>query len=815
MKQIADYIRRLPAGQIANQLNETLRSESCVVVTAPPGAGKSTLLPLTILSSLDNSPAEAGDFSPKIIVLEPRRIAARQIATRMAEMLGERVGQTVGYRVRFDKCVSETTCIEVVTEGVLTRMLIDDPTLEGVSVIIFDEFHERSIHTDVALALARETQQLLREDLRLVVMSATIDTATLCQRLSAPLIESEGYMYPVSIQYGNDITDLNNLSEEAARATLRAHRESEGDILVFLPGQSDIERCRQLLTGQLIDTDILPLYGQLSLEEQRKAILPSSSGRRRVVLATNIAETSLTIEGIRVVVDTGYQRSLVIDQRSGLSHLETVRISRDMATQRAGRAGRIAEGTCYRLYSTATEMRMAENRTPEIMEADISPMLLDIAAWQGSVSERLISRLAWITPPSPVRVRQALDLLQNLNAIDNAGLLTKLGQQLSRFSCHPRIAGMILTAQNDRERALAADIAALLEEKDPMSSTDSTDINLRIDALRTARVNRRLGYWERIARVAAEYRRMIHAPEDNAPIEAVVAGRLIAHAYPERILRQGEYDWIAVAAMDAKTSRIYLSSQVLVSDLNDLISIYDNVRWDSRLGCVVAQREQRIGRTVVSTAPLSNIPQEQIVRIIADAAPKEGLTMFDFSDEISNLQLRIATVAVWHPELGLPDVSTEAVLRRADEWLPMFVGKAISVSELRKIDLHGAICSLLTYDQIQAVDRLAPTHIVVPTGSRIRLEYRVGAECPVLRVRLQECFGMLDTPRVNDGQQTVLMELLSPGFKPVQLTSDLSSFWTSTYFDVRKELRRRYPKHSWPDDPIRTPPTRGVARRNP
>lgn len=805
VKLNSNYISLLPAGLIVDALRDAVAAHSCVVVTAPPGAGKSTLLPLMLLESVADG--------QKIIMLEPRRIAARQVAARMAEMLGERVGQTVGYRVRFDSCVSAETRIEVVTEGVLTRMLIDDATLEEVGLIIFDEFHERSIHTDVALALARESQQVLRDDLRLVLMSATIDATMLCSALSAPLVECGGRMFDVAVRYGDDIQDVRTIGEETARAVLRAHREAEGDILVFLPGQGDIEKCRELLGESLGETEVFCLYGQLSLEEQRRAILPSRNGHRRVVLATNIAETSLTIEGVRVVVDCGYQRSLVVDQRSGLSHLETVRISQDMATQRAGRAGRVAAGVCYRLYTSATMQRMAVARTPEIMEADLAPMLLDIAAWQGSVSQDIVRRMAWITPPPAARVGQALELLSGLEAIDTEGRLTPRGKAMARFACHPRIAGMLLTARDERERALAADIAALLEEKDPMNTEESADINLRIAALRSARGRHNLGRWERIERVAAEYRRQAHAAIDNAPMDAVVTGRLIAHAYPERLQRVGENDWQAVATMDAKSGRVFLCSQVLVEDLTDLTHEYDNVRWDSRLGAVVAQRERRIGRVVTGVNPLRDIARERIVAIIAEAAVKEGLTMFDFNDEVRNMQLRIAAVAEWHPELELVDVSTEAVLSRADEWLPMFIGKASSVAELRKMDIMAAIWSLLSYEQQQEVDRLAPTHVVVPTGSRIRLEYRVGAEMPVLRVRLQECFGLTDTPRVDAGRRTVLMELLSPGFKPVQLTADLASFWSGTYFEVRKELRRRYPKHAWPDNPLEAPPVRGVARR--
>ncbi len=817
----------LPAFAIADTVNQHLQHSSCIVITAPPGAGKSTLLPLTIL--------QGKTTTGKILMLEPRRLAARQIAERMSSMLDEPVGKTVGYRVRFEQKVSSDTQIEVLTEGILTRMLVNDPTLDGVSTIIFDEFHERSLHSDVALALAREAQQVIRPDLRLVIMSATIDATNICNALDAELIESAGRMFPVEVIHTPEEANEQNVAELTAHYIRQAHKDHDGDILAFLPGEGDIRCCQELLSKALGNTQIRPLYGLLSPQEQRLAITPSAEGERKVVLSTPIAETSLTIEGVRIVVDSGLCRTMVFDSQNGLSHLKTVRISKDMATQRMGRAGRLSEGVCYRLWSLATEHRMADCRQPEILDADLSSMVLDIAAWGESDA----SRLPWLTTPPSAHLRQAQQLLSLLGAVDEQGKITHHGQRMAQLPCHPRIAQMLLKSEDPVLQALAADIAAILEEKDPFIKmhqdmlTSDADINTRIIGLRDNRIYRQKHYmFARIIRIAEQYRQLVHIKEDNSILPAAVAGALIAVAYPERIakatqegrfqLASGDivridmkdelsaHEWLAVASVN---QRIFYASPVDVKDLRQIARQKDNVTWDSKRGQIIAQRELRIGTLLVESKPLTDIPREQMTQLMAEAAKKDGTSMFDFSDAVHNLQQRIATVAQWHPELNLPALDTESFLLRAPEWMPFFAGKATTAFELRKIDLTSAIWSLLTYDQQQAVERLAPSHIAVPTGSRIRVEYRQGADQPILRVRLQECFGLTDTPRVNDGQQPVLMELLSPGFKPVQLTQDLRSFWQGTYFEVRKELKRRYPKHSWPDNPLEAEAVRGVAKK--
>ena len=830
--RLEQELERLPVAAIAGTLNETLRDSTAVIVTAAPGAGKSTLLPLTLLQALPEG---------KIVVLEPRRVAARQIASRMAWLLGEGVGDTVGYRIRFESRVSARTRIEVVTEGVLTRMLLDDPALEGVAVVVFDEFHERSLNTDEAFALTRQCQQLLRDDLRLVVMSATIDTATLRDALQCPVLESEGRMFPVEVIHTAEEVDAQNVSQLTARTILQAHCDHEGDILAFLPGEGEIRRVEEMIAGGLEGTKVYPLYGLLSNDEQARAIAASAPGDRKVVLATPIAETSLTIEGVRVVVDSGLCRKMVFDARSGLSHLETVRISMDMATQRTGRAGRVVPGVCYRLWSKGTESRMEPVRRPEILDADLTSLTLDAALW----GERDVERLPWLTPPPRASLAYANALLQSLGALDGEGRVTPQGRALSKLPCHPRIARMLLAANTPERKALAVDIAALLDEKDPLAGEGDVSLSTRLDALRRERHGGRGGRWGRIIRIARQYSEMImerHGDagslrDDNTSVNSYEVGALLASAYPERIgkawregvgtfqLSGGDLvavessdplagaEWIVAASMHRKqggVGKVFLASLVDPADLQPFATERENIFWDSKNGTVVVRRECRLGNILLDSKPLAGDHREAVQRAICDAIVKEGPSMLSFSDEVQNLQRRIAFVASRHPELALPPVAGDALCQSAPEWGPLFIGKATTTAELKKLDLCEVVWSRLGYDQQQAVDRLAPTHVVVPTGSRIRLEYRVGAEAPVLRVRLQECFGLTDTPRV-DGMP-VLMELLSPGFKPVQLTSDLRSFWQGTYFEVRKELRRRYPKHAWPDNPLAAEPVRGACR---
>lgn len=814
----SNKIFHLPAYSIAEEVNKVLGNHSAVVITAPPGAGKSTVLPLTILEGMKG----------KGIVLEPRRLAARQIAERMASLLDESVGETVGYRMRFETKVSPRTRLEVITEGILTRMLVSDPTLDGVDFVIFDEFHERSLASDTAFALVREAQNMIRPDLKIIIMSATIDASSICTVLGAKLIESEGRMFPVTPIYIAPEHDIPT-TDEVARLIIRAQREQDGDILVFLPGEAEIRRVAEALPN---DSTIIPLYSRLSPSEQRAAIAPSPDGKRKTVLATSIAETSLTIEGIRVVIDSGLCRTMVFDKRNGMSHLETVRISRDMATQRMGRAGRLSEGVCYRMWAQSAEHGMQECRRPEILDADLSSLVLDITAWGAND----IEALPWLTLPPRGNVYQAQALLESLGAIRN-GSITELGKRMSRIPCHPRISRILVA--DDNLKSLACDIAALLEEKDPLSHlTDDSDIFTRITNLRQARANGNLGHWSRIARISSEYCRMAHCKEDNTIPSQDEIGTLLALAYPERVgmalstpghfrLSSGDNaqvdindtlsasKWIAVASLNAASGRIFLASPISKEALLLLTYDHTTVQWDSRTDRIIAQCQKRIGNLVIDSQDIQSPDHGQIIEAVCKAVAKSGVSLLDFSDSVAALQRRIETVKNWHPELSLPDTSTEHLLATADEWLPFYleqVSGTIDKKTLRSLDLSAIILGMLTYEQQLSLDRLAPTHITVPTGSRIRIDYRQGAEAPVVSVRLQECFGLTDTPTVNDGKQPLLMELLSPGFKPVQLTKDLRSFWQETYFEVRKELRRRYPKHSWPDDPLTAPATRTIQR---
>lgn len=832
MMEFNDIIRNatsLPTAEIAADVNEALAANGCVVLTAPPGAGKSTLLPLTVMAGF--LPSDG-----KILMLEPRRLAARQVAERMADMLSERTGGSVGYRVRFENRVSESTRIEVITEGILTRMLIADPLLEGVSVVIFDEFHERSINSDLAFALTRQCQQILRPDLKIVIMSATIDTSSICTSLNAPLIECQGKMFPVETRYATTDISPADIPTAVASAINKAHSQHEGDILAFLPGQADIAQCERLLADKLSPTAVFPLYGNLSPEQQRRAVAPSGKGERKIVLATPVAETSITIEGVRIVVDSGYCRQLVYNPRSGLSHLETVRISLDMATQRSGRAGRVAPGVCYRLWTKASEHRMNERRRPEISDADLAPTLLDIAAFGESDAEAL----PWLTTPQPSAVAQARKLLATLDAVDSQNRITSLGRQMSKLPCHPHISKMMVRAESPVQKSLACDIAAILEEKDPLTDDTSADLCLRISLLRAARRQHRLGRWSRIAQIAEEYRNMIKATECNDDICPEDAGCLVATAYPERVAKAidsighfrlasgvnvqidngsnlASYDWLAVAALNAseKCGRVFLAAPLRPEDIETRQR--ERIFWDSRNGGVAMLRERTIGVLTVDSQPLHNADKSAVVSTVCEAVQKEGLGLLDWSDDVARLQKRVDAVAEWHPEMALPDLSTEHVLSTASEWLPFYIeqnGKVLTTAaELKKINLHDALWALIPYDMQQEVDRLAPSHITVPSGSRIRVDYRKAAEAPVLSVRLQECFGMLHTPCVDGGKRTVLMELLSPGFKPVQLTQDMDSFWSNAYFEVRKELKRRYPKHYWPENPLDAEAVRGVKRK--
>lgn len=816
------YTTNLPVTEIIGDVKKHLAQANTLIVHAPPGAGKSTLLPLALFE-------ESWLAGKKILMLEPRRLAAKTIAMRMASLLNNEIGKTIGYRIRFENRITDTTKIEVVTEGILTRMLQHDNALEGVGMVIFDEFHERSLHADVALALCREAQQILRPDLRIMIMSATLNMPQLTNLLGSAAVTSEGKQYPVDIIYAGD-SDFMMLPELTARVVFKAVNEHEGDALVFLPGEGEIRKCEEILRTQLKEFSIHPLYGQLSHSEQFAAIMPSKTGKRKIVLATSIAETSLTIEGIRIVVDTGFGRTSRFDPKSGLSRLETVKISKDSASQRAGRAGRLSRGVCYRMWTKATHERMEEHRVPEIMEADLAALVLDMAQW--GITD--IQNLTWLTPPPKASLQQATETLHQLNALEN-NKITEHGKKIHALACHPRMAHMILMAQNTADIQLATDIAAVLEERDPLPRDSGIDINLRVEALRRTRKNNDSGSFggkfSRIEKVAASYRKLVNVEPSNDSFDPFETGLLLAYAYPERIafarpgnnaqfqLANGKIataghkddlahePWLAVAHMDMRDGlgKIFMAAPLNPKDLMPMVKEQEIITWDTRKGGVIATKELRIGSIVLKSSPLLSPNPEQIAGAISNAIKTEGENLLAFEDKMLQLQNRILSLQKWNGDTSFPDVSTTALLANNAEWLGFYLKGIKKNEELKKINLAEALLQSLDWEKQQELEKLAPQKIDVPSGSKISIEYFANGATPVLAVRLQEVFGLADTPKINNGKTALVLHLLSPGYKPVQITSDLKSFWSNAYFETKKELQRRYPKHSWPDDPWTAP----------
>lgn len=823
--------QQFPIQEVIPELKRQFGAVNTLILQAPPGAGKSTILPLQLLNEawLDNK---------KILMLEPRRLAAKAVASRMASLLDEQVGATVGYRIRFDNKVSANTRIEVLTEGILTRMLQNNNALDDVGLIIFDEFHERSLHADLALALCRETQQVLRDDLRILIMSATLDGDKLSVLLNnAPILTSTGRQFPIAYHYLHP--DVNSpLHLQMARAINKAITEQSGDILAFLPGAAEIQRTQDTLELENIAVSIHPLYGDLPYNKQQEALLPHPSGKRKVVLATSIAETSLTIEGICIVVDSGYCRIPRFDPRSGLTRLVTVRVTQDMAAQRAGRAGRITAGVCYRLWHEAYQKNLQPHRTPEILEADMSPTVLELAQW----GMQNVTTLAWLNPPPASAVSQAQQLLQGLGALD-ANKINKHGKELLRLSTHPRIAHLLLLAQEQGLTALATDVAAVLEERDPLPKDSGANITLRIEALRKWRskqyVTADRAALERIERMANQWRKIFSVQADNStPIDHEV-GKLIAAGYPERIAKQreqthryrlsngklariNEYDslnnelYLAIAHLDAGTNegKIFLAAPLSEDDIIHLATEQKNISWDTQNGILVARTEKRIGDIILDSKPLTTISEEERIAVLCDAIRKEGLTLLNHTEQMLVWRARVTCVKQWQPNEEWPDLSDSNLLSTLEDWLRPYLSNVKKREDFYKLDLLAIFSGMLSYQQMQRLEQLAPAKINVPSGSVLALEYKEDGSSPVLAVRLQEMFGLLDTPAVDEGRVKVTLHLLSPGYKPVQVTQDLKSFWKNTYPEVRKEFRIRYPRHSWPEDPWTAEAVRGVKKRS-
>ncbi len=824
----------LPVKEAIPKLQDALAKATTVLLEAPPGAGKSTLVPLCLL----DEPWLAGQ---KILMLEPRRLATKAVAARMAQLLGEPLGQTVGYRIRFEAKVSAQTRIEVVTEGILTRMLQDDNALEGVGTVVFDEFHERSLQADLALALARECQTILRPELRLLIMSATLDVAGLSALLAgSAVVRSQGRMYPVEVRYRPGLPDAPVWGQVAATVREALRELPTGDVLAFLPGQAEIERCRQILEESLPDVLTLPLYGDLPFAAQQQALLPVA-GRRKVVLATSIAETSLTIEGIVAVVDAGVARVPRFDPRSGFTRLETAPISQDAATQRAGRAGRLRPGVCYRLWAEGTHAQRPAHRTPEILEADLAPTLLDLAAWGHADAQGL----AWLTPPPKGHVAQAQDMLQSLGALQGTKL-TDTGRQMLRLPTHPRLAHLLLEGAKRGWHSLAAQLAALLEERDPLASQGrlSADIMDRLDVLQQRRGADR-GTLDRIERLAREWERQLSrlhgmpaAVSLSVADQAYAAGALLAAAYPERVAQQRQgpsykmangrtarlpdqdplqrEPWLAIAHLDGGVGegRIYLAAPLDPEVLLPLATPTDNLSWDERQGRLLAQREWRYGNLVIAAKPLAEVDADAKAAVLCQAVRQAGLGLLGWDDTARAWQARVMSLRHWHPAEGWPDVSDEGLLASLETWLGPYLGPVRKAEDFARLPILSLAQALLPWPLPQQLDERAPKTVTVPTGSQIALQYQADGAAPILAVRLQELFGQADTPTVDNGRRPVLLHLLSPGYRPVQVTGSLASFWANTYADVRKDLRGRYPKHYWPDNPMEAQAVRGTKKQN-
>ncbi len=827
----------LPIDDALPALRSALAAHAGAVLEAPPGAGKTTRVPVALL----DQPWLAGR---SIVMLEPRRLAARAAARFMARALGEAPGETVGFRVRGESHVGPRTRVEIVTEGILTRRLHHDPGLEGVGLVIFDEFHERSVHADLGLALTLETRRVLRDDLRVLVMSATLDGAAVAGLLGgAPIVRTEGRMFPVETRYLPHRPDA-RLEQEVSAAVLRALSDDEGDVLVFLPGVAEIKRSVQVLTNRLTDspTHLFGLYGDLPAADQEAAIAPSPAGQRKVVLATSIAQTSLTIEGVRVVIDAGLSRGPRFSPRTGMTRLETVRVSRASADQRRGRAGRLAPGVCYRLWAEHEEHHLVAHDAPEILNADLAPVALELAV--AGVADP--GELAWLDAPPAAAFRQARELLAELGALDAAGRVTAHGRRMADLGTHPRLAHLMIAGAQLGDPDLAATVAALLEERDLLNGEGGpppADFSLRVDLARGGgrgrgappgpRVNE--GALHRVRELARRWRSQLERVVPSPGAAPPDVGLLVALAYPDRIARRragqrtryllrngqgaaladegafGDAPWLAVAETDGRQpeSRISLAAPLDEVDLAGRfagqIITEDSYGWDAGREAVSARRVTRLGAIVLREARVAEPDPARVAQVLAAELARRGLGALPWSDEARALRRRVAFLRTLDP--AWPDLSDEALAAAAGRWLaPLLVG-ARGLADVRKLDLAGALRGRLTWEQRSALDALAPTHLVVPTGSRIAIDYSAPG-APVLAVRLQELFGLADTPRIGGGRVPLTLHLLSPAHRPVQVTTDLAGFWARSYFDVRKDMRGRYPRHYWPDDPLVAEPTR-------
>jgi len=841
----------LPIDEALEPLRAALAHGSNAVLVAPPGAGKSTVVPLVLLD-------EPWARGKRIVMLEPRRLAARAVAVRMAATLGESAGDTVGYRMRLETRVSNRTRIEVVTEGVFTRILQSDPALEGVAAVLFDEFHERNLNADVGLALALDAQRNIAPDLRLLAMSATLDGAKVAELLGgAPVIASSGRAFPVETHYlGKGLPVLPGPGTEpidaaAARAAQRALQESEGDLLLFLPGAGEIRRAR----GRLLEADlgkavdVLPLYGELPPGEQDAALAPARAGRRKIVLATNIAETSLTIEGVRIVVDSGVERRSVFDPASGMSRLETQRISRASAEQRRGRAGRTAPGVCYRLWGESAERALAAYAPPEILNADLAPLALDLAVWGTDSAD-----LSWLDAPPAATLASARDLLQRLGGLDAKLRATPHGRALQELGAHPRLAHMLVAAREhgaEAAAAAAAELAALLSERDLLrgagrAGARDSDVRSRIDALRRGHgavhtIDR--GALERVRRAERAFAKQVGVRGERAADSPLAPGLLLAFAYPDRIARRrpgGEARYqlangrgasfaepesiareeflVAVELDDrGRDARIQLAAPL---DRDDILEYFadqlvraDEVVWDARVEAVAARRVVRFGDLVLEEKPLQEPPSGAAAAAMVEGLRSLGLAALPWDDASRDFVARAEFVRkLGRGDLGdWPDLSA-AALAGDLAWLEPFLDGVTRRSHLQRVPLAAALHTRLTREQQRRLDELAPTHVALPTGTRTKIDY-LDDNAPCASMRMQEVFGLAATPRIAGGAVPLTFKLLSPAHRPLQVTRDLASFWRNAYADVRKDMRGRYPRHYWPENPLEAEPTKRAKPR--
>jgi ATP-dependent helicase HrpB len=817
-------LSQLPIELALPQLTQAIATSNQVILKAATGAGKSTHFPLRLLQS--------GVVSGKIIMLEPRRIATRNIAVYIASLLGESVGKQVGYRVRGESKVSSETKLEIVTEGVLTRMLQDDPELTDIGMIIFDEFHERSLHADTALAFALESQEALRDDLCIVVMSATLDAGDLKRVLpDAQYIESDGRSFPVDIDY-QPMSQNDRLPEFMAKQIERLLLRESGSLLAFLPGVGAIKRVQELLEQAQIEASICPLYGQLDFAAQQAAIEPTKSGERKVVLATNIAETSLTIEGIRLVVDSGLENQAWFDLKTGISRLEQGRIAQSSAIQRAGRAGRIESGLCVRLYSETQFQSQPEQSTPEILRSDLASLQQELIRWGCTNAHDL----AWIDAPRHAHLQQACDLLTKLKLIDSTGKATQLGQRAYQLGVEPRLASMLLQAEALGEQALSCAIAlcALIEEPE----RNEVDVRQSLHRWQQGIIARRSLLMQRAKAIASRFKLNFSLGR----VEESLLGVVAALAFPDRIAlarnHSGHYllanghgasldnqhrlsDDKLLVALDLMrsgqgSSVIYKALSIdideLESSLPGLIEALTVVDWDDDKGRFIASEQRRIGAVVIASREIPVPNDADTASALLGYVRRKGLGVVNWTDSAEALSQRVQCAQLWLSEYDWPALSQEALLDNLEQWLLPFMTGISSAKQLKKVDLMAALETMLGWDKLKLLDELVPTHLTVASGNRKRIRYQVG-EAPTLSVKLQEMFGEKASPTIARGTQAIVLELLSPAQRPLQITRDLAAFWQGAYKEVQKEMKGRYPKHPWPDDPMNHQATSKTKRQ--